>query len=424
MVTWGTNTVSFFNQNNNTGSSNAPATAAPGSTTTSSLFGTPAAKTTTTTTSSFSFGGSSTFGTPSTPVPSTPGCTGVSSQPTPIQSPAFGLFSPPASTSAGASGGTFTPGSAGVLFSQYPSTAAAGAAHQGAFSQFLGAPQQAALQAHMNAAAHQESASLEMQLLQLHAAFSPLPTQVPPTASPYQLPNTMTCRFQHIFYDPITQAQRLEKLSLPSYPPKPPHVPEDVWHRALANNPDPEEYIPVLVTSAEGLHSRLVAQQSKMELHEGYLNKIESTLRNRADINRSVAMQLKYYQRQNALIRSRLMRIMLKFELCRGKNVPLQQGEQEATRKLIELSRQIYKVATMLEVLQREEEEYGKQWNTMKLKQERIRMRMLGTADVLDQGAAMEAKSILSGHKKGIDEMSRVVQKNARDVNIMKEVGR
>jgi hypothetical protein len=271
----------------------------------------------------------------------------------------------------------------------------------------------------MNAAAQQESTSLELQLVQLHAAFSPLPTQVPP-----QLINSsMACRFQHIFYDPITQAQRLERLSLPNYPPKPLHVPEDVWHRAMANNPDPEEYIPVLVTSAEGLHSRLVAQQSKMELHEGYLNKIENTLKNRAETHRAVAMQLKYYQRQNSLIRSRLMQIMLKFELCRGKNVPLQKGEQEAVGKLLELSGQIHKVASILELLQREEEEYGKQWNTMKLKQERMRMR-LGPMEVLDPGVMMEAKSILNGHKKGIDEMSRVVQKNTRDLKIMKQDGR
>jgi hypothetical protein len=418
MVTWGTNTVSFFNQNNgNTGSStsNTPATATSSSSNTASapsLFGTPSANKTATSSSSSAFSfGSSTFGNPSTPAPpSTPGFSAFSSQPTPVQSPAFGLFSP--SSAPG--------GSTSTTFSQNPSNVgAATTAQSGTFTQFLGAPQQAALQAHMNAAAQQESTSLELQLLQLHAALSPLPAQIPPTSAS----NMMACRFQHIFYDPITQAQRLEKLSLPSYPPKPQHLPEDVWHRAMANNPDPEEYIPVLVTSAEGLHSRLVAQQSKMELHEGYLNKIENTLRNRADTNRSVAMQLKHYQRQNALIRSRLMQIMLKFELCRGKNVPLQQGEQEAVRKLIELSRQIHKVATVLELLQREEEEFSKQWNAMKVKQERIRMRM-GPTEVLAHGVMMEAIGILNGQKKGIDEISRVVQKNARDLKIMKQDGR
>lgn len=310
----------------------------------------------------------------------------------------------------------------------------------GAFSQILGTPQQAALQAHMNAAAQQESANLEWQLLQLFAAFSPLPTTTPQglssashlAAIPTSILGNYCCRFQHIFYDPITQAQRLEKLSLPTmYPPKPPHVPDAVWHRALAQNPDPEEYIPVLVTSAEGLHSRLVAQQSKMELHEGYLSQLDKTLKNRLDFHRNIAVQLRHYQRQNVMIRSRLMQIMRKFEICRGKHVPIQKAETEAVQKLVALSRELVKAASMLEILQEDEEKYSKEWNEMKLKQERMYMQMRLDRNhrpieerKLDPGVIEEAESILNGHKKGIEEMTRVVQKNARDVNIMKQDGR
>jgi hypothetical protein len=261
----------------------------------------------------------------------------------------------------------------------------------------------------MNATAHQEASRLESQLTHLHSAYSP-----------YQYQNgSSTCRFQHIFYDPITQAQRLEKLSLPNYPPKPPHIPDATWNQALAQNPDPEEYIPVLVTSAEGLHSRLVAQQSKMKLHEGYLNKLDETLGQREQFHQSIELQLDFYRMRNQKIRSRLQQIMRKFEMCRGKNVPLQEAEREAVRKLIELSQHVNHVAKMLEVVKRDGEEYSRQWSL--LQKEKFRMGSCGNE--LDEGVKEEVMGILDGYKKGINEMVKVAKKGERDVSIMKNAG-
>ena len=360
-VTWGPNTVNVFNTNNAAPAASAPQT---------SLFG-------------------ATAWTPS-PAPATPGYSAFSSQPMPIASPGVGLFSPTAA--------------APVAAPVYPAA--------NAFSQVLGAPQQAALQAHMNATMHQEASSLGTQLNHLHAAFSPFQTQMAPTQQ-----NVM-CRFQHIFYDPITQAQRLEKLSLPNYPPKPNHISDEVWYRALTQNPDPEEYIPVLVTSAEGLHSRLVSQQSKMKLHEGYLTKLDETLVDREKFNQSITMQMEHYKRQNIQTRQRLQQIMRKFEMCRGKNVPLQEAEREAVHKLLELSQHVNQVAKMLEVVQREGEEYSRQWTF--LQQERRRV----GGSVLDEGVKEEAMGILVKHKMGVDEMVKCVKKSERDIEIMKNDGR
>jgi len=375
MVTWGTNTVSVFN-NANGNNSQTPA-AAPG------LFGSTA--------------------TTSPGAPATPGFSGFSSQPNPISSPApgLGLFSP------------VQPHQQAQQTQQQQQQYYAQAQAQAQASTILGAPQQAALQAHMNATAHQEASRLGSQLHQLYSAYTPFQSQP-------QAQNT-TCRFQHIFYDPITQTQRLEKLSLPNYPPKPNHIPDATWYQALTQNPEPDEYIPVLVTSAEGLHSRLVAQQSKMKLHEGYLTKLDETLQKRESFHQSIEMQLEYYKVQNQKINKRLQQIMRKFEMCRGKNVPLQEAEREAVRRLIELSQHVNHVAKMLEVVKRDGEEYARQWSL--LQKEKLRRNMghgSGSGRELDEGVKDEAMGILDGYKKGIDEMVKVAKKGERDVKIMK----
>lgn len=288
-------------------------------------------------------------------------------------------------------------------------------------SQILGAPQKAALQAHMNATAHQEASRLGSQLHQLYSAYNPFQPPQAQTQAQNNTNSNTTCRFQHIFYDPITQTQRLEKLSLPNYPPKPNHIPDATWYQALTQNPQPDEYIPVLVTSAEGLHSRLVAQQSKMKLHDGYLTKLDETLQKRESFHQSIEMQLEYYKVQNQKINKRLQQIMRKFEMCRGKNVPLQEAEREAVRRLIELSQHVNHVAKMLEVVKRDGEEYVRQWSL--LQKEKVRRNMGhggGSGRELDEGVKDEAMGILDGYKKGIDEMVKVAKKGERDVKIMK----
>lgn len=366
MVTWGKNTVNTFN----TAAASAPTT------TTSSLWSTtPAASPATPTagTSAFSF----------------------SSQPNPIASPA-----------------PTTPSLFGTPLSSIPAAPAATAASN-AFSQVLGAPQQAALQAHMNAAMNQEKTRLMTQLLQLHAAYSPNP-------SASNNLNPSSCRFQYIFYDPITQAQRLEKLSLPSYPPKPLHISDEQWYNALTHNPDPEEYIPVVVTSAEGLHSRLVSQQSKMKLHEDYVKRLDETLEKREQINQAIKMQMNVYRKRNQLIRSKLHGILQKFEMCRGKNIPLQESEREALRRLIELAQGVETCVQLLEHVQRDGSNCQRQWEVMKLQRSNISMGYSSDEGALDQGFQEDAMGMLNEHKEAIYKMKKAIRKNERDIGIMK----
>ena len=358
MVTWGSNTT--FNIPGSAGSQSSSATPSSAPKTTS-LFG-------------------------STPSPAPASAFSFSSP-----APSGGLFSPTLTTSS-----TF-----GTTTTASPAT--------NPYAHMLGAPQQAALQAHMTASMNQETSRIEQQLTQLKAAFSPF--QIP--TAPNQI-NTIS-RFQHIFYDPMTEAQKLERLALPSYPPKPSHISDETWQMALACNPDPENYIPVLVSSAEGLHSRIVSQQSMMKLHDKYLSQISDTIRVRGEtVNESIQYQIDEYNRKNIMIRQRLLRIMQKFEIARGKNIPLQASEKEAFSNLRTLYQHSLQGMKMVEVVKRECMEYSRQLHMMQMKSIHRRRHVS-----LDDGVKKEAMDILKSNKAGIDELTKRVQKDERDVNLM-----
>jgi len=332
---------------------------------------------------------------PSTPTPSLFGAA-VSSSPAPAPPGFSSTFSTqPVTSPAPTTSSLFSPSKS------FPS------AQNNSFSQGLGAPQQAAVQAHMNATMHQEASRLGAQLMQLHAAYAPI--GVPSS-------NENACHFMHIFYDPITQAQRLEKMSLPNYPPKPPQLSDEIWNRALTRNPNPEEYFPVLVTSAEGLHSRLVAQQSKMKLLEGYLDKLDKSLANRENFNDAVAMSLLDYQRQNVAIRNKLLRIMQKFEICRGKNIPLLEAEFEVRQKVEQLYRYLDLLEGQLGEVQNDGKEYARQWHSIQKQRQRI-----GRSHEIDDHLRRGAMEILNQSNVGIDTLVNATEKGERDLKIVKE---
>jgi len=285
----------------------------------------------------------------------------------------------------------------------------------------LGAPQQAALQAHRNATLHQESSRLESQLLQLHAAYSPSPSTTSTSTT------AATCRFQHIFYDEMTQSQKLEKLSLGgmNYPQRPKHIPPETWNLALTTNPDPESYIPVLVTSAQGLHSRIVTQQSKTEMLNTILTKLEKVITAYIQAKYQMEKRIKGQYKTITNIRKRLMNIMTKVDLCRGKHIPLQQSEYELIHKLKGLHEHVNMLGMMLEQIKHEGENYQRQ--LIILEQERRRLGYGSSMghpeqgeEKLEEGFKKEVHGILNQQRGGLDELRKIMRKDERDLGIIK----
>jgi len=212
-------------------------------------------------------------------------------------------------------------------------------------------------------------------------------------------------------------------LGTGNYPQKPQHIPNDVWNQALSQNPNAEEYIPVLITSASGLHSRLVSQQSKMALLESYLDKLEGVLKERLKSNVEIEMRLNSYLKRDIVLKRKLMTVMQKVDMCRGKNVPLQPAEMEMVKKLQGLFKNITDLGNYLEKVKGEAEVCQRQ--LVLLQQER-RPLGFGASIHTEGGLALNdadrgcIHDILNRQGSGLEELRKVLKKDERDLGIIK----
>ncbi len=437
-VTWGKNTV--FNTpaagtastppSKSTSVFGATAPPTPGPTSAApSLFGAPA-------TPAAPAGGAFSFSSNPVSTPSTTSTPGIGGATHTATTSLFGYTTPSiaATSPAPSTGGFFGTPAATATATATPTQPQAAAFYN---------PQQAALEAHLNATLYQESTRLESELVQLHAAYSPYQTTTatpaPATTSLFgstqpariTTPTTnATCRFQHIFYDRMTPSQKTEKISLGittgHYPQKPNHVPLDVWNQALSRNPDHNEFIPVLITSAEGLHSRLVSQQSKMKNLETSLDTLQSTIdQMRSNTHYQIDAKLENFAKCNSQLKRRLMKIMLKVDLCRGKNISLQVAEQELMNKLWRLRENVDVVEKILDGVKLEGMNYHEQ--LMLLEQERKDMGLLtgGSSNIdsirLNDDLKNDLQVFLKEKSDGIEALSTVLKKDERDFGIIKD---
>ncbi len=454
-VTWGKNTV-FNTPATTTNTSNkSPTTSLFGGTTTAAN-ATPSTATASSTTTpglGTTFAAPATtgiFGAP-TATPATPatpsGAFSFSSNPVMTPQPP-----PTASTPTSSIFGTpsTTPAFGTSSSSAQATTAATAATAAGLYN-----PHQAALQAHLNATLYQESTRLESQLLQLHAAYSPYQTNYTPTPTtpslfgtappPQSQPQATTndqCRFQHIFYDRMTPTQKTESISFHStttghYPQKPNHIPLSTWNTALSRNPDSTEYIPVLITSAEGLHSRLVSQQQKMNQFESSLQTLHSTLDQMKQIQRNIQLRLEEDVRKNNYLHRRLMKIMMKVDLCRGKNIVLQPAEEELRQKLWNMRQNVEEVGKMLDSVKVQSRVYEEQCKLLEQEQRDVlgvssgggmasnnhhsALMMKASGVELNEDLKHELHLFLKEKSDGIGTLVKVLKKDERDFEIMKE---
>lgn len=443
-VTWGKNTVfnppatppqssststsfSFGSTTTTAGAGGVPTTpSTPKSSSTSSFsFGssTPAAATTTPATTATATSTPSTFSFSSNPI-STPSTGIFGSTTTNTPAPTFATTTTTAPiSSTPTSSGFFSPTSNPSIQPQPFNTNT-----NNTTGPTLAAPQQAAIQAHFNATLHQESSRLEATLLQLHAAYSPYQTNTTTTTTSSNNNENTICHFQHIFYDQMTPTQHAEKISLgiTNYPQKPNHIPIEIWNKALSHNPNPDQYIPVVITSANGLHTRLVSQQSKMNLLSSYLNQLENVIEVRLKQNRSMENVLKSFIRSHELMKRKLHGIIMKVDLCRGKNIPLQGGELEIMNKLREGLNGVVYLEKLLKKCKYDGERYQKCLGQVEqlrrggyLPRQQSQQLQHEEIDLNDEYKE-EVYSLLNQYGSGIEGLKQSLKKDERDLKIVK----
>ena len=405
MVTWGPNqTFTFAGANapaGSTATAQSPAPSATGFSFGSSpapsgggLFGSTPATAAAPTTSA--------FGTSPAPAPFTGfGGFGASSQPAPAGASLFG--STPAPSGGGLFGSTTpAPASSGSFFGSTPAAPAPGGSFFGSSTPAPAAPAgpqipaHAAMQAHLDASARQEAAKLQTALEKYHKAYTGAPT-------------TDKEKFVTIVYNDITPQQRqmqwLMRGQTTVAPPKPPTVSDKEWLEAVVRNPDPESFMPVALVGAMELQTRVAWQQDRANSYEKSLHGIQAaqkTLQQRCD---QTATELQTLGRIHTTLRSRLLQVMRKVELARCMNFGLLQDEVTLKHRLDQLLKQVDQVNKMLAAAQ------------AKATGQTQRVQTVPIVNVPDE---RELSRVLKGHRETLTNMSQVVEKDKRDVALLR----
>ena len=421
MVSWGPNTTYSFDKTStpaSTGASLGGASPAPSfsgfsfaSSTPAPSFGAPQSN----------FGGT---------ISSAPASSALAFSSSPAPNTAFPSFATPTTSSSAPS--SFTP-SWTQQQQQQPASAAQTQPYVGFSSH-----SSAALQASM----HQETTRLEANLLQLQTAYSPYLTAPTQFHSAYpmvgtSLPINTQCRFQHVFYDPITPQHQMERLHHYSsrhpnvskedaisllHTPKPTHFDTLTWTKAQAMNPSSSEFIPVLLSGAEALHGRLVHQQSKVELYDTYLSQLSCTIEQLDQAAQASQQKLDMVlKEQTVVLKKRLLDILRKVEICRARNIPTTTEERKALQRVSELVKQVETLDRYIFGQELEDKVYGY-----------LRMQA-----VLERSSSMESRgrigvalsqeeyknhvyNLLQVQRQGIDALKKTVKVDSRDLQIIR----
>eukprot|EP00934_Nitzschia_sp_Nitz4_P005329 Nitzschia sp. Nitz4//scaffold4_size323378//77213//78466//NITZ4_000637-RA/size323378-processed-gene-0.338-mRNA-1//-1//CDS//3329553330//5319//frame0 len=407
MVTWGQNTTHTFGTGTPaTGATPVPAGGLFGSAPAPAAFGSPAP-------------GTSLFG--SSPAP---GGSLFGSSPAPAAAPTTSLFGAPAPSPGGSlfgstpapapgtslfgapsTGGSLfgTPAPAPSAFGSTTSLFGAPAPANAATQQQPQIPAQAALQAHMDAAARQEAERVRSALETLHAAY----------AGTTQPSGSADSKFVAIVYNPLTPEQRqlqwihgMGQAGVILEPERPPQVSDKQWKKAVVDNPDPQNYMPQALVGAAALEGRIAWQQSRaneLGAHVATLSKSRETLQDRA---KQAHQDVEERAKRHAALRKRLLDVMRRVELARCMNQPIQPDELKALQRISALYREVETVRGVLVGLQN-----------------RSRSQDAAASDhtALDMPETSKVLPILTEQRQKLEKLVSTVQKDQRDISLIQK---
>ena len=183
-------------------------------------------------------------------------------------------------------------------------------------------PEQAALQAHMEALQRQEQAKLQTKIGNLNKSYGGQ--------------NDKLCA---IVYNPMSESQKEFVIRHQSQdtnifiPPKPGQIDQNAWLKAVVNNPS-KEHIPTLILGADGLQTRLGYQQQMANRLEQGMQQLDQTWQTMQQRSCRIQQDLKAQSEQHVYLQRRLLSIMQKVEIYRCMNLPIQEQEVELVKRL------------------------------------------------------------------------------------------
>ena len=273
-------------------------------------------------------------------------------------------------------------------------------------------PAHAALMAHMDAAARQESERVKTKLQKIYSAYA---GQVAIAEG-----SDESAKFVAVTYNEMTpEQQQMQLVAQVSgggqiiTPQRPPQVPVALWDKACQANPDPTRYVPTALIGAAALQGRLSWQQQEATQKAQKVQQMQSLLtflRDRKNVARQVLIEKK---RKHVQLRQRLLQVLQNVEIARAMGKPLQRDEFVAEQRLQELLNYEAQLRQEVEVLE-----------DQALRQNRALENQYPTALVVSSESAAEKERIGTSLQKNADDINYMVdalKTDRRDVDLVHE---
>ena len=284
-------------------------------------------------------------------------------------------------------------------------------------------PHQSAMHAHQTALQRQETARVEKAIYHLHSSYSPHAADpMNPALASNNIPSSL-CAFTAILYDPLPPEHRTQGgggggHQLLSSVPKPMHISNQIWNEALARNPDPRELMPVALVGAAALHCRIVSQQEKVNSLATHAEKLRDNLQFLERTARSSRDIIHNSNAEHEALRRRLLEIMRKVEIIRCMGQPIQRAEVEAQQRVGEIMKQVNVIGKSLANLEEVGRQQARAW---RVRGATIESRSDFGSLPLREEDKVGLFHVLNDQMLGMERLGRIVNRDVRDVGILKD---
>lgn len=199
-------------------------------------------------------------------------------------------------------------------------------------------------------------------------------------------------------------------------PPRPPQINDRDWKKAVVNNPDPNNYVPTPIIGAVALQGRVSNQQARAKQFADSAIQIQKNfefIRQRQAIARQELMER---DRKYATLRRRLLELMMRVEVARCLNKPLQADEHRVKQRLASLLKQVEQLRGAFVTLQDQAKTLSVSGN---------RGDALGNSGIADDSGQLlggqkdELLGILTEQRRKLEKLNETAKTDIRDVGLI-----
>ncbi|KAJ8082200.1 Nucleoporin nup57 [Marasmius tenuissimus] len=256
--------------------------------------------------------------------------------------------------------------------------------------------------------------------------FARLQEKIEGIVGAWNATNPATCRFQHYFYNLVDPAQ----VNLYTRPPT--AVKEDLWQKAVRENPDPSCLVPVLALGYDDLRGRVDAQTQQSTGHREKLIELQGRLRTLTTHHTTTTIpRLQRYSALQTQLLHRLLKLVTHLHLLipSVRSSAIGEAEEELKSQLEEVASEVgvsrsSSVENSARKGGRLKSKLGELWaviGALKAREEGLNAMTGGSGEwkVVDEEGLARIAQVLAEQQAGLAHLTKILQKDLKDLAII-----